>query len=138
MMKSKGLTSAAVHDGWECGDLLSLLDARIRHIAEEVIEREQSSSGAGSKAEELSVRIARIRAKDFLSASEAALLLGCSDGHLRNLVREAKKGRKRHPVPFCDLDGVYTFPREELLRWAAEPKARLRKVEPGGQGQTES
>lgn len=138
MMKSKGRTSAAVHDGCECGELLTLLDVRIRHIAEEVIAREQSPSGAGSEAEELSTKIARIRAKDFLSAPEAALLLGCSDGHLRNLVREAKKGRKRHPVPFCDLDGVYTFPREELLRWAAEPKVRLRKVEPGGPEQTVS
>ena len=106
--------------------LLEDLEVFVRRVAEEVVAHARQRPDTSPEAEEISARLARIRAKDSLTAAEAALLLGCSDGHLRNLVREAKKGRKRHPVPFRDLDGVYTFPREELLRWAAEPKVRLR------------
>jgi hypothetical protein len=96
-----------------------------RLVDERFGERLAELTGAND-VEEHKRRLALINAKEYLTAREAALLLGCSDGHLRNLVRDAKKGRKRYPVPFRDLDGVITFPREDLLKWAAQPKPRLK------------
>ena len=66
--------------------------------------------------------LARIYAKENISIQEAAFLLNCSDGHLRNLVKKARAGKTQHPIPFLDLDGVVTFNREELLAWSRRPK----------------
>jgi hypothetical protein len=63
-----------------------------------------------------------------LKPAEAAYLLDCSDGHLRNLVRKAKATKGGRPVPFVDLDGTVSFPREALLEWAGQSKPGLRKV----------
>ena len=60
------------------------------------------------------------------TAVEIADLLGCSDGHLRNLVSKARRGKSAHPIPFLDLDGVTVFPLAKLLEWAERPKARGR------------
>lgn len=73
-------------------------------------------------------KLALINAKQFLKPSEAAYLLGCSDNHLRNLVRKAKEKMTARPIPFVDLDGTVSFPREELLEWAGRSKAGLREV----------
>jgi hypothetical protein len=61
-------------------------------------------------------------AKEFVSIKETALLLNCSDGHIRNLVGKAQKGKASHPIPFLDLDGVTVFPRVKLLEWARQPR----------------
>lgn len=111
------------------GGLLTLLDERMRRVAEETfaaLDRPHQASGCDAAAEELRAKLARIRAKEFVSVAEAALLLGCSDGHVRNLVRRAKKGEARAPVPFRDLDGVVVFKLEELLAWSELPKSRPR------------
>jgi len=110
------------------GKKMSVIEQEVEKIVLRVLAERGAEAGQSDEAEDYRRRIAVINAKEFLTGREAALLLGCSDGHLRNLVREAKKGRKRHPVPFRDLDGVITFPREELLKWSAEPKQRLRSV----------
>lgn len=105
---------------------MSALEQEVEKIVLRVLANSEAQAGQSDEAEDYRRRIAVINAKEFLTAKEAALLLGCSDGHLRNLVREAKKGRKRYPVPYRDLDGVITFPREELLKWSAEPKQKMR------------
>jgi hypothetical protein len=108
--------------------MMSILEQEVEKIVLRVLADRETETGQRDEAEDYRRRIAVINAKEFLTGREAALLLGCSDAHLRNLVRQAKKGRKRHPVPFRDLDGVITFPREDLLKWSAEPKQRLRSV----------
>ena len=65
-------------------------------------------------------------AKEFITVKEAHVLLGCSDGHIRNLVDKARKGRTSYPIPFLDLDGVTIFPLAKLLEWAERPKLRKR------------
>lgn len=107
---------------------MSALEQEVEKIVLRVLADREAEGERVDEADDYRRRIAVINVKEFLTAKEAALLLGCSDGHLRNLAREAKKGRKRQPVPYRDLDGVITFPREELLKWSAEPKQRLRAV----------
>lgn len=117
-------------------EVLAAFDERARRVAEEALlalEGSRRPSGADEAAEELRARLARIRAKEFVSVAEAALLLGCSDGHVRNLVRKAMRGETRTPVPCRDLDGVVVFKLDELLAWSERPKGRLKAL-PAGQG----
>ena len=115
-------------------DLLGSLDERIRRISKEVLveqqarEQQSGNSIADSEDEKLAVTLRRIMAKEFVSIKETALLLNCSDGHIRNLVGKAQKGKASHPIPFLDLDGVTVFPRVKLLEWAKQPKKKLRAV----------
>ena len=81
-------------------DLLGSLDERIRRISREVLVEHQArepqsgnSSSADSEDEKLAVTLRRIMAKEFVSIKETALLLNCSDGHIRNLVGKAQKGK---------------------------------------------
>lgn len=76
---------------------------------------------------ELRRRIDRIKAKEFCSADEAALLLDCSAQHLRNKVEKTMKGETEYPIPHANLDGPVTFPVQELLEWARSPKNRAKK-----------
>jgi|SRR5215831_4811422 len=82
-----------------------------------------ASSMAQQQGKESTGAIVEIRAKDFISVNEAALLLGCSAQHLRNLVQRALDGKTVTPIPLCDLDGVITFPLDELMEWSRKPKA---------------
>src|SRR5688572_11139662 len=68
--------------------------------------------------------IEKIKAKEFVSVEEAALLFGCSEQHLRNQVQKAIDGAAVHPTPFADLEGVVRFPLVRLLEWAPIPKPR--------------
>lgn len=70
------------------------------------------------------LRLSRIKVKENISVQEAAFLLNCSDGHIRNLVKKAKHRRTRHPIPFNDLDGLVTFNPDTLLGWSRQPKER--------------
>jgi hypothetical protein len=110
--------------------LLTALDERMRAIASEVFEERQSAGPVAAHtcadAEELYARLRRIMAKEFITIAEAALMLNCSDGHLRNLIDKAIKGKAVNPVPFLDLDGVRVFPRVKLLEWASQPKGKLK------------
>lgn len=78
------------------------------------------------EAAELRRRLAEINAKENISKKEAAFLLSCSEGHLRNLVAKAKKKQTPHPIPFNDLDGTVSFKRIDLMAWAAMPKEKRR------------
>ena len=99
-------------------DLLGSLDERIRRISKEVLlehqAREQqpgNSSIADSEDEKLAVTLRRIMAKEFVSIKETALLLNCSDGHIRNLVGKAQKGKASHPIPWR-----HSLPAREVAR----------------------
>ena len=112
-------------------DLMSLLDERIRRIAKEVLQSQLASvtpRTVDHKSEQITEIQQQIMAKEFVSIKEVALLLNCSDGHVRNLVNKAQRGKASNPIPFLDLDGVTVFPRVKLLEWAEQPKRKLRVV----------
>jgi hypothetical protein len=77
-------------------------------------------------AAEYQLRLSRIRAKENISIQDAAFLLNCSDGHLRNLIKKAKHRKTSRPIPFNDLDGLCTFNREELLAWSRGQRGRMK------------
>jgi hypothetical protein len=114
--------------------LVTLLDERIRRISREVVEEERAKERGsanshavdGPDGQNLREALRQIMSKEFISVREARLLLGCSDGHIRNLVDKARKGKTTYPIPFLDLDGVSVFPRVKLLEWAERPKRKLR------------
>jgi hypothetical protein len=112
-------------------DLMSFLDERIRTIAKEVLESTlltEPATRPHEKTAQISELQQCIMAKEFVSVKEVALLLNCSDGHIRNLVSKAQQGTASNPIPFLDLDGVTVFPRLQLLEWAKQPKRKLRAV----------
>jgi hypothetical protein len=90
------------------------------------IEGPRPNERLDSDALEFQRRLSRINAKQNISTQEASVLLNCSDGHIRNLVKKAKHKRTRQPIPFLDLDGLTTFDREELLAWSRQPKGRMK------------
>lgn len=114
-------------------DLVTFLDERIRRISKEVATEVLGGASQPSdlfikdtEAANIQQALQRIMIKEFISIREAHLLLGCSDGHIRNLVDKARKKKTSHPIPFLDLDGVTVFQRVKLLEWAERPKQRLR------------
>lgn len=74
------------------------------------------------EAEQTRQALAKIKAKEFCTVSEAALLLGCSAQHLRNLVQKAIDGRAEYPIPYAGIDGPTVFPVVDLLAWLRAPK----------------
>jgi hypothetical protein len=114
-------------------DLVTLLDERIRRISQEVAgemlgKAPQASDLFMKDLEAVNIQkvLQRIMIKEFISIREAHVLLGCSDGHIRNLVDKARKKKTSQPIPFLDLDGVTVFQRVKFLEWAERPKQRLR------------
>ena len=112
-------------------EFLVLLDARIEEIARAVflecnacMASAQTSDDAAAK---LRGQLALIKAKEHVTVKEAALLLSCSQSHVRKLVMLARKGKTRRPVPYIDMEGVTIFPRESLLDWAS-PSSHLQVV----------
>jgi hypothetical protein len=115
---------------------MSALIQELEAIAERVFDRKFANVSHGPR-EDLRVtpealalkdRLARINVKDHISIGEAALLLSCSDGHVRNLVKKARKRQTKRPIPFTDLDGVTVFNRLALLTWANTPKHELENL----------
>lgn len=90
--------------------------------------RTEAAPAVDHDAEETIRSITKIRAKAFISASEAALLFGCSAQHVRNLVQRAIDGKATEPIPFCDLDGVVVFPVPELIEWSRKPKTKPKGI----------
>lgn len=115
---------------------MSSLLEEVEAIAERVFERKFSQAAQSSpevqcidsEALEMSRKLARIEAKEHISVGEAALLLSCSDGHIRNLVQRAIDETTEHPIPFRDLDGVVVFPIHELLDWSRTHKRKTKKA----------
>ncbi len=113
---------------------VTALEERVRRIAAEVVAEQlrRGPEAAGSPhvvdddVKKLRDALRLIMSKEFISVGEARLLLGCSDGHIRNLVNKARKGKTAYPIPFLGLDGVSVFPRVKLLEWAEKPKRKPR------------
>ncbi|MCA1632628.1 MAG: hypothetical protein LC802_02660 [Acidobacteria bacterium] len=89
-------------------DFVTVIDERIRRISREVTEEmlgiaRQPAELLVKDVEALNIResLQRIMVKEFISIKEAHLLLGCSDGHIRNLVDKARKKKTSHPIPFA-------------------------------------
>ena len=96
------------------------LERGVEVIVVRVLERMGYFDDA--EASEYRRKLALLYAKDFWKPAEAAFVLGCSDTHLRNLVKKAQAGRTGRPIPFIDLEGTVSFPRRQLLEWAGRPK----------------
>lgn len=110
---------------------IELPEAVIDEIAERVKRKlEADAQGRGEAtdtvATEYQLRLSRIRAKENISIQDAAFLLNCSDGHLRNLIKKAKHRNTSRPIPFNDLDGLCTFNREELIAWSRGREGRTK------------
>jgi len=108
-------------------EFLDLLDARIEEIARAVFFEFGNKSSAepfDDAPAKLRQQIALIKAKEHVTVKEAALLLSCSESHIRKLVMLARKSKTRRPIPYVDMEGLTIFPRESLLNWASPTSHR--------------
>lgn len=113
-------------------EFLVLLDARIEEIARAVFFEFDGANKASAEPiddapAKLRQQLALIKAKEHVTVKEAALLLSCSESHIRKLVTLARKGKTRRPIPYVDMEGVTIFPRESLLNWAS-PASHIQPV----------
>lgn len=113
-------------------NILVLLDERIEEIARAVfLECDGNGKASAQPSDDapakLRDQLALIKAKEHVTVKEAALLLSCSQSHIRKLVMLARKGKARRPVPYIDMEGVTIFPRESLLDWA-RPASQIQVV----------
>jgi hypothetical protein len=113
-------------------EFANLLDERMKEIARAVFERLAGSytsqlHPSGEPSAKLHWQLGLIKAKEHITVKEAALLLSCSESHIRKLVMLARKGKTRRPVPFVDLEGVTVFPLVALLNWASQ-KPQLQAI----------
>ena len=104
-------------------DILALLDKRIEAIARRVFhevigEAQVTVPSLDDGAVKLRAQLDLIKAKEHITVREAALLMSCSDSHIRKLVMLARNRKTRRPIPFVDLEGVTVFPVTTLLEWA--------------------
>lgn len=99
--------------------ILSLLDERIAEIARAVLS-EISSNGPistqplDSSAIKLRDQLALIKAKEYITVREAALLMTCSDSHIRKLVMLARKRITARRISFCRAGRNNRFPSSPL------------------------
>jgi hypothetical protein len=112
-------------------EFVSLFDERMKAIALEVVQANLPVAASLPALDEASASLRRqlalIRVKEHVTVKEAALLLSCSESHIRKLVMMALKGKSRRPIPFVDMEGVTVFPREILLTWAS-PSSHLQVI----------
>lgn len=105
-------------------ELIALLIERVKEIAREAVreiadDRMTEEDTGNSAAAKLREQIALIKAKENVTIKEAALLLSCSDSHIRKLVKLATKGKSRRPIPYVCMEGITVFPLKDLLVWAS-------------------
>ena len=94
----------------------------IEDIARQVFEQMTPAVQPDTEAEDTRKAIGRLMAKEFLSIREVSFLFGCSENHVRTLIQRAVEKSTKHPIPYCDLDGLVVFERVSLLAWAHERK----------------
>jgi hypothetical protein len=104
-------------------EIARILSERMREIAREIFQEVARDYADQSRATDkgaatLREQLALIKAKEHVTVKEAALLLSCSESHVRKLVMLARKGKSRRPIPFVDMEGVTVFPLSSLLDWA--------------------
>lgn len=114
-------------------EFATLLSERMKEIAREVF-REVAPDYLGQPCvtndapAKLREQLSLIKAKEYVTVKEAALLLSCSESHIRKLIKLARKGKSLRPIPFVDMEGVTVFPLSDLLAWA-NPKPQLQGVQ---------
>jgi hypothetical protein len=111
---------------------LTLLDDRIATVARAIFgeltsDRPDSADNLAGARHELQQKLALIKVKEHITVREAAMLLSCSESHIRKLIRTARKNKTTRPIPYVDMEGVTVFPREALQSWAS-PKPQLQIV----------
>jgi hypothetical protein len=104
-------------------DFSNLLDERMKEIAREVAQEVMRHYVADTQAENqasahLRQQLTLIKAKEHVTVKEAALLLSCSESHIRKLVILTRKGKAHRPIPFVDIEGVTVFRLSALMDWA--------------------
>lgn len=113
-------------------ELIVWLNQRIEAIAREVFEEamrenKMSTRPSSEACGKLRDKLELIGVKEHVTVREAALLLSCSESHIRKLVTMARKGKTLRPIPFVDMEGLTVFPRGILLEWAS-PTSHLQIV----------
>jgi hypothetical protein len=103
-------------------ELGSLLDEHIREKAREVLkemlDQQIMDNKLNADSKNLREQLDLIKAKEYVTVREAALLLSCSESHIRKLVMLTRKGKARRAIPFVDMEGVTVFCLTALLGWA--------------------
>ncbi|MCA1576353.1 MAG: hypothetical protein LC794_03195 [Acidobacteria bacterium] len=97
----------------------------IEQITREVLESMLGNAAAiihDEEAQTIERTLQRIKAKQFITIPEFALLFNCSRCHVDKLLDQAQQPNCKYPVPYVDLNGLIQFDRLEVLEWA-----RLRK-----------
>jgi hypothetical protein len=110
--------------------ILQVEALQIEEVARRVFEEMSARSSVGDENQEtkdLKQKLQLINAKEFITITEAALLLSCSRSHIGNLLERARSEKTDHPIPFRSLDGLIVFNREELLAWSKQTKPKRRK-----------
>ena len=114
-------------------ELCKLIEERMKEIAREVVKElihDSKDPIAHDASTKLREDLALIKAKEHVTVKEAALLLSCSESHIRKLVHLARQGKARHPIPFADIEGLTIFPVSTLLHWASpQPHLQIIKDE---------
>jgi hypothetical protein len=105
-------------------EIARILSERMKEIAREIFQEVARDYADQSRepdkgALKLREQLALIKAKEHVTVKEAALLLSCSESHVRKLVMLARKGKSRRPIPYIDMEGVTVFPLSSLLDWAS-------------------
>ncbi len=112
-------------------DILAMLEARIEEIAQAVFDEGLSKFISQAKipddaSAKLREQLTFIKSKEHITVREAALLMSCSESHIRKLVMLARKRKSVRPIPFLDLEGVTVFQLSNLLQWAnGKPQLRV-------------
>ena len=101
-----------------------LLDERMKEIAREIVQEvihhyPACSPLANDPSAKLREQLTLIKSKEHVTVKEAALLLSCSESHIRKLVLLSRKGKAHRPIPFVDIEGVTVFRLRTLLDWAS-------------------
>ena len=96
-------------------DLLVILDERITEIARAIVQEAIANGIApvqpsDDRSVKLREQLSFIKAKEHVTVKEAALLLSCSESHIRKLVMLARKGQDSPPRSFCGYGGRHDIP----------------------------
>ena len=100
-----------------------LFEEHVKRIAREAVQELITEQGAYLTARsdaslQFREQLNRIKSKEYVTVKEAALLLSCSESHIRKLVMLTRKGKAHRPIPFVDMEGVTVFCLITLLEWA--------------------
>jgi predicted DNA-binding transcriptional regulator AlpA len=93
-----------------------LLANLLKQVVKDAVREALHETPPSQPTDDIARKLAEINIKPYITVPEAQLLLGCSDSLLYKHIKEARSGKAKRPIPYRDI-GMYTFPRELLLRW---------------------